>query len=128
MPAASLVESAAAVGLAQELMEGGQGPRWSLARVRSLLNRGQRALARCQPWLPTPVWLYCSAVAADVDSKAAAIAASHAWWGNSLPAVSQAQMQQAAVPQEIKLLACSACGKHAVQLKVCSACRTAVYW
>lgn len=128
MPAASLVESAAAVGLAHELMAGSQGARWSLAYVRSLLNRAQCALARCEPWLPTPVRLYYSAVAAGVDSKAAAMAASHAWWGDSLPAVSQAQMDQATVSHEIKVLACSACGKHALQLKVCSACRTAVYW
>lgn len=75
MPAASMVEYVTAITLARELMAGGQGPRWSLARVRSLLDRAAHALERCKPWLPTRVWQMNKGMVVDIYSKAAAVAA-----------------------------------------------------
>lgn len=128
MPAASLVEAMAAMNLAHELMTGGGSPRWSLARVRSVLDRAMRALARCKPWMPTPLWQRHKKLVAELGSKAAAFAAAQPGAGDSLAAVSNAQMSQSTAPQHVAIPSCAACGKRAIQLMVCSGCRSVAYW
>ncbi|KAI7845146.1 hypothetical protein COHA_001191 [Chlorella ohadii] len=124
---ASLVEAMAAMNLAHELMTGGGGPRWSLARVRSVLDRAMRALARCKPWMPTPLWQRHKKLVAELGSKAAAFAAAQPGAGDSLAAVSNAQMSQSTAPQHVAIPSCAACGKRAIQLMVCSGCRSVAY-
>ena len=86
-------------------MSGGAGPRWSLARVRSLLDRALCALSRCKPWLPTAARQRLKSQAISLESKAAAFAAKHPSAGDSLPAISQAAMNEvgwaAADPHEL---------------------------
>lgn len=128
LPAASLVESAAALNLAQELMSGGAGPRWSLAHVRSLLDRALCALSRCKPWLPTAARQMLKSQAISLESKAAGFAAKHPGAGDSLPAISQAKMNESPMPREAPMRSCAACGKPAMQLMKCGGCRTVAYW
>lgn len=56
MSAASVTEGSAARLLADQLIMGGKGPRWSKAQVHGLFERSERALKLSKPWLPTHVW------------------------------------------------------------------------
>lgn len=128
MPAASYVESIAALNLVLELMTGSRGPRWSPARVHSLLDQARRALARCKPWLPTIIYTSHKDDAAGIASKAAACAAAHLGAGDSLPAMSPIEFCKALTNAEVTIPACAVCGKCSLQLMKCSSCRAVAYW
>lgn len=124
--AARLVEANAAIYLAGALAAGSSGPEWSLARVHGLLRRVRRALARCQPWMPTAVWQVLKGRAAEVQAKVDAFAATQPRAGHgSLPAAPDLGSMPH-LPREVP--ACAACGKQSLQLKKCSRCYTVAYW
>ncbi|PRW57503.1 putative splicing factor 3A subunit 1 isoform A [Chlorella sorokiniana] len=122
---ASLVEAIAALNLAQCLLAGGGGPRWSAARVLALLDRALAALSRCKPWLLTAarqnLLQMHKSLTASLESKAASCV------GDSLPAISMAKLNETPVPRQLHLPECAACGKHALQLMKCGACKTVAY-
>lgn len=126
LPAASMVESAAARLLAEQLMVGGGGSHWSQARVRSLLDRAAAALARCKAWLPTPAYSWQK----DLLKRAQAMAAGAAAVGGS-PDIQPAGFSKGIqLPRGVHCItpACGACGKRSLQSKKCSACRSVSYW
>lgn len=131
MPAARVVECITALVLARELMigRGGGGPRWSLARVSSLLDRARRALVLCKPWLPTVFYNKHRDMVADAASEAAAFAAARPGAADSLPAVSQDQIDESmALHAVVSIPTCAACGKQSLQLMKCAGCRAVSFW
>lgn len=113
--------------LVRQLWLGGGGPRWSLTRVRALLERSRRALARCKPWMPTAAWRLISQGLAATESEADAHAAAYrSAPADSLPAAMPAAY--AFVSGTVAVPTCAACGKRAMQLKKCAACKAVAYW
>lgn len=118
------MEAGAAQCLADELVSGGGGPRWSRARVQGLLARARAALARAKPWLPTPAWRAYTDLSAEIQAKVDATAAANPGTGDSLPATGS-QAARPTAQQDIRTCAC--CGKTSLQLMKCGRCLSASY-
>lgn len=127
LPAASLVEAAAATSLASQLWMGGAGPRWSLARAKELFHRSRRALARCKPWLPMAAMRSYRHTVAAVESQTNALAtAIYDVPTDSLPALSPTWFTNG--QPTVARPTCSACGKRSGVVKKCAACKAVAYW
>lgn len=112
-----------------QLMQGGGGPPWSLARVRGLLARSRRALALCQAWLPKAAWQMAKQPVGEMQAQADAIAAAQPRAGDSLPSTATVHTAQSSQPTlSHPVPTCDACGRQSLSVKKCAACGTVVYW
>ena len=115
----NLLQSAEA--LVNLLTTGAEGPRWQLAEARRLLGLAQRALALSRPGLLKDIYSFEKAHLAHKMGEVEGAAASFPGQ-QLLPALLRADMP----PVHFSSF-CSACGKKALTLRACAACRAVSY-
>ena len=123
MLAAHLIASRANASMATALYGGAEGPRFCLAEVQALQDRAEQDLRLCKPWLPTKAYQsYQQRMSRNRAGFEAAAAAS--------PGLAMLPARQRVKGQALTatLVACSGCGRQAIQLRKCSGCRQAAYF
>ena len=104
------------------MMRAGEGPTWSLAEARALLQQAGGFLKLSKPWLwfRSPLLDDVKALTRQVEEAAAARPGAE-----RLPATGA--MEDFAFPQNQPSAPCDACGMHSQKLRRCAACKTAAY-
>lgn len=104
-------------------VRGGEGPTWSVAEVRSLLQLAQRSFKLCRPfsWHEGPILEDLKKLEKEVARAAAARPGAQ-----RLPQT--ASISSVTVRQSTDAAACDACGQECLKLRRCGACKARAYW
>ena len=99
---------------------------WQVGQAQSLIVGAEASFKLCKPWLPTVGADRLSAQLNRTKQMLADAVAAAAPGQQELPALGRRGLQSC--HQEVKPLpTCSGCGKTALQLRSCSACRAVAY-
>lgn len=96
--------------------------------MRGLLDRSNRALARCKAWMPSTAWRTFKDMTARIEHEGAAIQRSHPGAGDTLPNAASLTELTAAPLGWAEWPSCAACGKRSAHVRKCSACKAVAYW
>lgn len=120
--AAHFQAAQAACSTVAYMMRAGEGPTWSLAEARALLQQAGGFLKLSKPWLwfRSPLLDDVKALTRQVEEAAATRPGAE-----RLPATGA--MEDFAFPQNQPSAPCDACGMHSQKLRRCAACKTAAY-
>ena len=122
MLAAHYVAAVAADGEAAALYGGAGGPRFSFSEMQALQDQADQELLLCKPWMPTHA--YRSYQRGFVQHREAVCKLAADFPGLATLPV---QRHPRGVAHTADAVACSGCGRQAMQLRKCSGCRHAAY-
>lgn len=112
-----------AIHVALYAMRGGEGPTWSLAEVRGLLELAGRSfkLGRPYTWHEEPMLKDLKRMEAEVEAAAAARPGAE-----RLPPT--ASLSTIGLQQSTRAESCDGCGTECLKLRRCAACKQRAYW